>query len=102
MRILQPNNPIFNAPNKITDADFDGWVQERGLYFMNKWDSRFTPLLASNDIGESSQEGGLVIAEYGDGLWIYSAYAFFRQIPGAVPGGFRLFANMLSLPATRK
>lgn len=97
--ILVPDHPIFNYPNKITNQDFEGWHQERGLYFLGQWDERYVPLLASNDPGEQPQLGGLVWTPYGKGGWLYNAYAFFRQIPGGVPGGYRLFSNMLSLPA---
>jgi LmbE family N-acetylglucosaminyl deacetylase len=102
MTVLEPQHPIFQYPNKITSADFDGWVQERGLYFFDKWDERYKPLLSCQDPGFPVQQGGLMVAEYGKGLWIYNAYSFFRQIPGAVPGGYRIFANILSLPATLK
>ena len=95
---LAPDHPIFNYPNKITEEDFEGWHQERGLYFLGEWDERFIPLMASNDPGEDPQLGGMVWTPYGKGAWIYTGYAFFRQVPGGVPGGYRLFANMLSLP----
>jgi LmbE family N-acetylglucosaminyl deacetylase len=93
--ILDPTNPIFHSPNEITQKDFDGWVQERGLYFMSQWDSNFTPLLESHDPGESEQKGGLLIAHYGKGTYIYTGYAFFRQLPAGVPGAVRLFANLI-------
>ena len=93
--ILDPANPIFHSPNEITQKDFDGWVQERGLYFMSQWDSNFTPLLESHDPGESEQKGGLLIAHYGKGTYIYTGYAFFRQLPAGVPGAVRLFANLI-------
>ncbi len=96
VEILAPQNPVFHYPNTITAADFDGWVQERGLYFMSKWDDRFTPLLASHDPGEDSQKGGLLMAKYGKGIYIYAAYAFFRQLPAGVPGAVRLYVNLLS------
>jgi hypothetical protein len=97
IRILEPQHPIFAGPNKITTADFDGWVQERGLYFMNQWDPRYTPLLAGNDPGEKPMSGGFLVTRYGKGYYIFSAYAWFRQLPAGVPGAFRIFANMLSL-----
>lgn len=96
--ILQPENPVFNYPNVISDADFDGWLQERGLYFFGEWDPRYTPLMVCNDPGEESKEGGLMYTQLGKGIWLWTGYAFFRQIPGGVPGGYRLFLNMLSLP----
>jgi LmbE family N-acetylglucosaminyl deacetylase len=94
--ILDRASPIFHSPNEITQKDFDGWVQERGLYFMTQWDSNFTPLLESHDPGESEQKGGLLIAHYGKGTYIYTGYAFFRQLPAGVPGAVRLFVNLIS------
>jgi len=96
VEILAPQNPVFHAPNTITEAEFDGWVQERGLYFMSKWDDRFIPLLACHDPGEDPQKGGLLLAKYGKGTYIYAAYAFFRQLPAGVPGAVRLYVNLLS------
>ncbi|HZS29125.1 MAG TPA: NEW3 domain-containing protein, partial [Candidatus Angelobacter sp.] len=96
VEILAPEEQVFNWPNKITQKDFDGWVQERGLYFMGQWDSQFKPLLASNDPGEQPQKGGLLLAHYGKGIYIYSAYGFSRQLPAGVPGAIRLFVNLLS------
>ena len=93
--ILDAANPIFHSPNEITQKDFDGWVQERGLYFMSQWDSNFTPLLESHDPGESEQKGGLLVARYGKGMYIYTGYAFFRQLPAGVPGALRLFVNLI-------
>jgi hypothetical protein len=94
--ILAPNDSIFHYPNQITSRDFDGWVQERGLYFMSKWDDHLTPLLACHDPGEEMQKGGLLKASYGKGIYIYAAYAFFRQLPAGVPGAVRLYVNLLS------
>jgi len=98
LTILDPSNPIFATPNLITNADFAGWVQERGLYFIGNWDSRYTPLLSGHDPGEDPQNGGMLWARYGKGYYIYTAYAWFRQLPAGVPGAFRIFANLLSLP----
>ena len=95
VEILAPSDPIFHYPNQIAQKDFNGWVQERGLYFMASWDPKFEPLLASNDPGEASLKGGLLRARYGKGVYIYSAYAFFRQLPAGVPGAIRLFVNLL-------
>jgi LmbE family N-acetylglucosaminyl deacetylase len=95
--ILDPQSPVFHYPNQITQADFDGWVQERGLYFMDQWDSHYTPLLACNDPGEQPQKGGLLVGQYGKGYYIYNAYAFFRQLPFGVPGAIRLYVNLLSV-----
>ncbi len=96
VRILEPNHPILNFPNKITTQDFEGWVQERGLYFPNEWSEEFTPLLASNDKGENSKEGSLLVAKYGKGNYIYTGLSFFREFPAGVSGAYRLFANLLS------
>ena len=96
VEILAPQDPVFHFPNQITQKDFEGWVQERGLYFMGQWDSHFQPLLSSHDPGEEAQKGGLLKAQYGKGLYFYSAYAFFRQLPAGVPGAVRLYVNLLS------
>ena len=95
--ILAPNHEVFNRPNKITPQDFDGWVEQRGSKFWASWDERYTPLLECHDTGQERQEGGMLITEYGQGIYVYSAYAWYRQLPNGVPGAFRLFANMLSL-----
>ncbi|MGA2904347.1 MAG: PIG-L family deacetylase [Candidatus Korobacteraceae bacterium] len=95
--ILDPQSAVFHYPNQITDRDFDGWVQERGLYFMDQWDQHFTPLLAANDPGEQPQKGGLLLAQYGKGYYIYTGYAFFRQLPFGVPGAIRIYVNLLSV-----
>ncbi len=97
VRFLAPEHEILNYPNKITGKDFEGWVHERGLYFPDKWDERFTAVLSCNDPGEEPRDGGLLVAKYGEGHYIYSAYAWFRELPSGVPGAFRLFANMISL-----
>ncbi|MGC2060361.1 MAG: PIG-L family deacetylase [Candidatus Sulfotelmatobacter sp.] len=94
--ILAPQDEVFHYPNTITAPDFDGWVQERGLYFMDKWDEHFKPLLACHDPGEEPQKGGLLQAQYGKGIYIYTGYAFFRQLPAGVPGAVRLYVNLLS------
>ena len=97
MVYLEPNHPIINGPNKITAKDFEGWVQERGLYFPNQWDDRYTPILSSNDPGETPKDGGLLVAEYGQGYFIYTGYSWFRELPAGVPGAFRIFTNMISV-----
>jgi len=97
VEILEPSHPVFNVPNKITDEDFEDWVQERGLYFPNEWGDEFTPLLSSNDPGEEARKGGLLIAKYGKGNYIYTGYSWFRELPAGVPGAFRIFANLLSI-----
>lgn len=96
VEILAPDDSVFHHPNAITQRDFDGWVQERGLYFMGQWDGKFQPLLACNDPGEQPQKGGLLRAQYGKGTYIYTGYAFFRQLPAGVPGAIRLYVNLLS------
>ena len=96
VEILKPEDSVFHYPNTITARDFDGWVQERGLYFMDEWDDHFTALLSCHDPGEDAQKGGLLQAQYGKGTYIYAAYAFFRQLPAGVPGAVRLYVNLLS------
>ncbi len=97
MTILAPDNPVLNMPNKITSADFDNWVQERGTYFPIQWDEHFVPILACNDAGESPLKGSLLVADYGKGHFVYTGLGFFRQLPAGVPGAYRLFANLISL-----
>jgi len=100
--ILQPNHPIFNFPNKITDEDFKGWVQERNLYNFDTFDKNYVPLLESHDEGEKENSGGMVYVQIGKGRYIYSSYSWFRQLPAGNPGAYRMFANMLSLPKASK
>ncbi len=102
VRILMPNHIALNHPNKITDKDFDNWVSERGLYFPNEWDEKYDALLSSNDSGEEPKDGSLLIAEYGNGYFVYSGISWFRELPAGVPGAFRLFANLLSLKKDSK
>ena len=97
VRILAADHPVMNVPNKITARDFDGWVQERGLYFPNKWDAAWTPILSSNDPNEKPLDGGLLVAKVGKGAYVYTGYSWFRQLPAGVPGAYRIFANMVSL-----
>lgn len=97
VRLLAPENPVLNFPNKISAVDFNGWVQERGLYFPNEWDRAWTPILSANDTGEKPLEGGLLVARVGQGWWVYTGLSFFRELPAGVPGAYRLFANMISL-----
>jgi LmbE family N-acetylglucosaminyl deacetylase len=96
VEILAPDDGVFHHPNAIAARDFDGWVQERGLYFMDKWDEHFKPLLSCHDPGEGAEKGGLLRAQYGKGTYIYTGYAFFRQLPAGVPGAVRLYVNLLS------
>ena len=97
--LLAPASPVFSAPNAIGPADFEGWVQERGLYFLGEWDERYTPVMEMADPGEEPKRGGLVVAPAGDGLYVYTGLAFFRQFPAGVPGAYRLFANLVSMRA---
>lgn len=97
VEILQVSNPVFTWPNKITSKDFNNWVEERGSKFLQSWDSHYQPLLETHDAGQEPQKGGLVYTRYGKGVYIYNAYAFYRQMPEGVPGAYRLFANMISV-----
>lgn len=97
--LLATDHPVLNFPNKITEADFEGWVQERGLYFPDSWDGHFTPILGMNDPGESRKDGSLLVAPYGEGHYIYTGLSFFRELPAGVPGAYKLFTNMLSIGA---
>jgi hypothetical protein len=93
---LDPVSPVLTGPNRIQADDFAGWVQERGLYFASEWDPKYTPILASSDPGEPDRKGGLLVARTGKGVFIYTGYAFFRQLPAGVPGAIRLFVNLVS------
>ena len=95
--ILAPEHPVLTTPNRITAADFEGWVQERGLYFPSQWDPRFTAILACGDPGETPLTSGLLVARHGKGYVVYTSLSWFRQLPEAVPGAYRLFANLVSL-----
>lgn len=97
VKILAPNNSLVNFPNTITEKDFDGWVQERGLYYPSDWSSEFTPILSMKDEGESDKQGSLIVAPYGEGHYIYTGLSFFRELPVGVSGAYKLFANMLSV-----
>ncbi|WP_026452312.1 PIG-L family deacetylase [Aequorivita capsosiphonis] len=97
VKMLAPKNALLNTPNKITQKDFEGWVQERGLYFPEKWAKEFTPILGMHDKGEAQTKGSLLVAKYGKGYYIYTGLSFFRELPAGVPGAYRLFANMLSV-----
>ena len=97
MHILTADHPVVRFPNRLTSADWQGWVQERGLYFARSWDRRYRPLLETHDAGEAPLEGGLLIAPVGKGTYVYTGLSFFRQLPAAVPGAFRLFSNLLAL-----
>jgi LmbE family N-acetylglucosaminyl deacetylase len=93
---LAPENPIMNSPNKITQQDFENWVQERGLYFSNEWDEQYTPILGWNDPKEEMVKGSLLVANYGEGSFVFTGISFFRDLPAGVPGAFKLFANIIS------
>ncbi|GAA4952995.1 hypothetical protein GCM10023314_28180 [Algibacter agarivorans] len=97
VRFLNPGHPVLNIPNKITQKDFEGWTQERGLYFPNSWSDEFTPILSMNDKGEIAKDGSLLVAKHGKGYYMYTGLSFFREFPAGVSGAYRLFANMLSL-----
>lgn len=97
VKILEPGHPLLNYPNKITGKDFENWVQERGLYFPNDWSKEYTALLSSQDPGESPKRGGLLVAPYGKGHYIYTGYSWFRELPAGVPGAYRIFTNMISI-----
>jgi hypothetical protein len=95
--ILQAAHPIFSLPNAIGPADFQQWVEQRGSKFWTSWDPRYVAMLECHDRGQSPQQGGLLVAQHGRGYYVYSAYAWYRQLPEAVPGAYRIFANLLSL-----
>ena len=95
--VLEKEHPVLNFPNKITQNDFKGWVQERGLYFPNSWSKEFTPILSMQDKGETAKKGSLLIAKYGKGNYIYTGLSFFRELPAGVSGAYKLFANLLSV-----
>lgn len=95
--LLHPDAPPLSSPNRIGARDFQGWIQERGLYFLHTWDHRFMPLLSMHDRGESPKEGSLLVAPVGKGVYVYTGLDFFRELPVGVPGAYRLFANLLSL-----
>jgi hypothetical protein len=97
VKMLDPAHPRFNFPNKITARDFAGWRHERGAYFFSEWDAKYKPLMACRDAGEEDKAGGELIAQYGNGLFVYTAYGWFRQLPDGVPGAYRLIANLVSL-----
>lgn len=102
VRILKPDHALLNSPNKISPSDFDGWIQERGLYFPNKWDPAFEALLSMNDKGENPQDGSLLVAKYGNGHYVYTGLSFFRELPEGVQGAYKLFANLVSAGKAKK
>lgn len=96
VKVLLPRSPLLNIPNKITEADFTGWVQERGLYFSNKWDSKYETPIETHDEGKPELPGGMLYTRYGKGAYIFTAYSWFRELPAGVPGAYRIFANLIS------
>ena len=100
VRFIDPSHKILNQPNKLDKADFDHWVQERGLYFASEWSPAFQPVLAWNDKGEEELEGALIVAAYGKGSIMYTGISFFRELPAGVPGAFRLLANLIAYQPT--
>lgn len=97
VKFIHPSHAVLNVPNTITKKDFEGWVQERGLYFPNKWDAAFEPIVSMKDEGEKSTKGSILVAPYGKGFYVYTGLSFFRELPAGVPGAYRLLANLLSL-----
>ncbi len=98
VQFVDPKHPLLNYPNPITQEDFDGWVQERGLYFANEWDStHYQTILSSHDPGEPPTAGGMLYAKFGEGHYIYSGFSWFRELPAGVPGAYRLFVNLISI-----
>ncbi|MDM7922299.1 MAG: hypothetical protein QUS14_08350, partial [Pyrinomonadaceae bacterium] len=100
--ILVPDHPVFNFPNKITDADWENWVQERNLYSFSTFDPQYTSLMESNDEGEDPVKGGMLYAKIGKGQYLYTSYSWFRQLPAGTPGAYRVFANILSLAKAKR
>jgi hypothetical protein len=96
VKVLLPSSPLLNVPNKITPTDFEGWVQERGLYFSNKWDPKYETPLETHDKGNPELPGGMLYTRYGKGVYIFTAYSWFRELPAGVPGAYRIFANLIS------
>ncbi|HWW38122.1 MAG TPA: hypothetical protein VNZ46_02375, partial [Pedobacter sp.] len=97
VRFLLPDHAVLNTPNKITSRDFEGWVQERGLYFPSQWSKEYEAVLSANDPGEKPLDGSLLVAKYGKGNFVYTGLSMFRELPAGVPGAYRLFSNMISL-----
>lgn len=96
VKFLKPEHPVLNYPNQISSADFEGWIQERGLYFANDYDPRYEAIFSMHDRGEAPADGSLLIANYGKGKFVYTGLAFFRELPAGVPGAYRLFVNLIS------
>jgi hypothetical protein len=101
VKLLVPEHPVFATPNAIRPEDWDGWIQERGLYFPSEWDAAYTPLIDCNDPSESNPPGSLLVAKHGEGTYVYNALVLYRQIRELHPGALRLFANMIALGKPR-
>jgi hypothetical protein len=97
MTPVSAKEPLLTRPNRLTPADAEGWVQERGLYFASTWDERYRPVFSMHDAGEAPLQGSLLVTRHGKGVYAYTGLAFFRQLPAGVPGAYRLLANLLSL-----
>lgn len=102
VHFLQPQDPVLNWPNKITSSDFDGWIQERGIYFAANFDNKYKSILSMKDPGEGAQQGSLIVGNYGKGRFIYTGLVFFRQLPAGIGGAYRLFANLVANPNLQK
>ncbi len=101
VRILKPEHPAFHFPNEVLSTDFDHWVQERGIYFATEMDKQYESLLSLNDPNEKPHEGSLIVSKYGKGNFVYTGLVFFRELPAGIPGAYRLFINLLSLPKNK-
>jgi hypothetical protein len=96
VRFTAPQHTLLTTPNRISSSDFEGWVQERGLYFPAQWDPHYETVISTADPGERALDGGVLYTRYGNGVYIYTSYAWFRQLPAGVPGAYRFFANLVS------
>ena len=97
MTFDNPNHPLLNTPNKISEKDFDGWIQERGLYFATDIDSHYDTIFSCNDPGEKPSKGSVIVTKFGKGYFIYTGLSFFRELPAGVTGAYRLLVNMISI-----
>ncbi len=101
INFINPSHPILNIPNKITNDDFTNWIQERGIYFVSERDANYESILSMNDPNEKASDGSLIYTKYGKGNFVYTGLSLFRQLPAGVPGAYRLFVNMISLPKNK-
>lgn len=99
VKFLLPQDPAMQYPNQLEKADFDGWIQERGLYFTGNVDEKYRKLFEMHDTGSPELDGSTILCNYGKGKYVYTALDFFRELPAGVPGAFRLFVNLLAKPA---